>query len=273
MADAQLMEEELQQSVMQLEREAELAEENTDGDVDMGDESAYASQSQIDVGDAALDGEEDDEMGDEEDQEHGYDDEDENGEHDDDHSHSGESEDEDAEGFDEDAEGEEDDEHVSQHHRPQRRSRSSTNGHEEDEDDEDEGVGAVKIKPGETDGEDDSSGADSASSASVSDAVSDGEAEWDAADNDDADDDVESENAVGHCIFCKQDEDHDPAVEFEAFLACTRCGDNGRSLLEPLLLIQANQHNAAHQQCARENEALDGEDGESPRPKFEVICC
>ncbi|KAK4133612.1 hypothetical protein BT67DRAFT_422798 [Trichocladium antarcticum] len=244
MADAQLMEEELQQSVMRSEREAELAQENADGDVTMDDENAFPSQSQIDVGDAALDGEEDEEMGDEEDHEHEYDDEDEHGEQGDGRSHSGdESEDEDADGSDDDAEGGEDDDHMSQHRRPQRSFRSTTNDRDEDEDDEDEGVGAVKIKPGETDEEDDSS-ADSASSASVSDAASDGEADWDAADNDDADDDAESENAAGHCIFCKQDEDHDPAEEFEVFLACTSCGDN------------------AHQQCTRENEAL--RSGEGP---------
>jgi histone acetyltransferase SAS3 len=102
-----------------------------------------------------------------------------------------------------------------------------TNGHEDGDEEEDEGVGAVKIRPGETDDDDDSS-VDSASLASASDAESEGEAEWEAAQNDDADDDDESENAAGHCIFCKQDEEHDPGEEFEAFLACTKCGDNGQ---------------------------------------------
>ncbi|EAQ84933.1 hypothetical protein CHGG_08947 [Chaetomium globosum CBS 148.51] len=233
MADARLMEEELQQSAMQSEREAGLAQGgDDDGDVEMGDDYTVASQSHIDVGSGSIDGDGDEDMEEEDDKE-AYDDEDDDGhgEHDDDHSGSGQSEEEDGDAFDEDAEGEEDDELVTRNHRPQRRSISMTNGHhdgddgDDGEEDEDEGVGAVKIRPGETDDEDDS-GDDSASLASVSDAESEEEAEWEGADNDDAEDD-EFENAAGHCIFCKQDEEHDPGEEFEVFLACTKCGDNG----------------------------------------------
>jgi len=33
-------------------------------------------------------------------------------------------------------------------------------------------------------------------------------------------------NAMGHCIFCRQDEGHDPSEEFEAFLTCGKCAEN-----------------------------------------------
>ncbi|GAB1315964.1 Histone acetyltransferase [Madurella fahalii] len=243
MADAQLLEEELQQSVMRSEREAELAQDSADGDVAMGDDSAFASQSHIDVGASVTDGDADQEMDDEEQRNH-YEDDDHSGSGSGSDSGSGESDDDDDDVFEEDAEGEEDDEIISQNHHAQRRTATASmeNSQEDGEDDEDEGVGAVKIKPGETDDEDVSS-EDSASSASISDAESEGAAEWEAVENDDAEEDDESEIATGHCVFCKQDEDHDPGEEFEAFLACTKCGDN------------------SHQQCARENNALAPDDG------------
>ena len=234
MADAQLTEEELQQSVMQSEREAELAREKADGDVAMGDNGAAASRSQIDVGEAAVDEVEDQEMDDEEERRQEHEDDHENGSQDGQSDSGGseeeeeeEDDDDDDDAFEEDAEGEDDEEPVPRKQRPQRRSASIARVRNEgEEDDEEEGVGAVKIKPGETDDEDISS-EDSADSADLSDAESEGAAEWDGAENDDADDD-ESETSTGHCIFCKQDEDNDPAVEFEVFLACVKCGDNGR---------------------------------------------
>ncbi|KAK4100541.1 hypothetical protein N658DRAFT_473072 [Parathielavia hyrcaniae] len=250
MAEAQLTEEELQQSAMLSEREAELNQEGVDRDVEMGDDSAFTSQqSHIHVadGDGDEDMDEEDVHGEEYDEEEEEEDE-EGPDHDEEQSGSSESEDDDdGDNFDEDSEGKADDEVITRNHRPRLRSRSMTNGHEDGEDDEDEGVGAVKIRPGETD--DDDSSMDSASLASASDGESEDEAEWEAAQNDDADDDndddddVESENAAGHCLFCKQDEEHDPGEEFEAFLACTKCGDN------------------SHQQCARENQALRSENG------------
>ncbi|KAL1841862.1 hypothetical protein VTJ49DRAFT_6461 [Mycothermus thermophilus] len=254
MADAQLMEEELQHSAMQSEREeAQLAgDEDAEGDIEMADDSALGAHSHIDVrlepkdddGDEEMDYEEEEEE--EEGEEHGEEDddsEDEDGEHDDHEvSESSESDDEDdGDAFDEDAEGEEDDELVTRTSRRTRRSTSRTNGHVEEDEDEDEGVGAVKIRPGETDDEDASS-EESASLASGSDADSDGDGEWEGAENDEADDDDESEDTTGLCIFCKQDEEHDPGEEFEVFLACTKCQDN------------------AHQQCARENDALKSDD-------------
>ncbi|KAI0477516.1 hypothetical protein GGR56DRAFT_637675 [Xylariaceae sp. FL0804] len=154
-----------------------------------------------------------------------------------------------------DAEGEEDDEDEDAMRQRLEEREELASGEEdevavvdaedEDEDDENEGVGAVKIKPGETDDE------ESESDASVSSALgdSDGEsaAEWDeaAAGNDeededeDEDEDEESEAAdPNRCIFCKKDEENDPAEEFEAYLACKGCGEH------------------AHQYCARNAKSL-----------------
>ncbi|KAK4199759.1 putative histone acetyltransferase [Triangularia verruculosa] len=242
MAEAQLMQEQLQLSVMQSEREAELAEAEADGDVVMGEDSAGASQSQIDVGSVADEQYEDAEMELDADGEPDDDAED-HGDHSSTHSDS-EHEEEDA--FEEDAEGEEEDEVVSTRNRQAQR-RGKARARDEDAEDEedgedDEGVGAVKIKPGETDDESDSAhSADSASVASVSDNDSDaGAEEWEPTNNDEGEED-EDETDDGHCIFCKQNEENDPSEEFEVYLACTRCQDN------------------AHQQCARDNKALDSQ--------------
>ncbi|KAK3945610.1 histone acetyltransferase mst2, partial [Diplogelasinospora grovesii] len=262
MADAQLMEEELQQSVMMMsEREAELSEVGANPEALMDEnEALYASKHQIEVGVPVDEGEDNDEdMYDEEDRnEDEYDDgedavhvegdEDDRSESEDGAEDEDGDEDED-EGFeDEDGEGEEDDDQEPRdahaHAHAQRRIQSIEDDQDEDdEDDDDERVGAVKIKPGETDNEDDSD--DSASSASISDVNSDSEAEWEeAAEIQEVDDDEESENGNANtCMFCKQDEDHDPGEEFEAFLSCARCGDN------------------SHQQCARDAGALNNEQG------------
>jgi hypothetical protein len=92
------------------------------------------------------------------------------------------------------------------------------------------GVGAVKIQPGVLeDDEEAMSGSDSESAAS---AESDGskdstdaevEVEWDPT----ADDDEEEPINPNRCIFCQQDEENDPSEEFELYLACGVCGDNG----------------------------------------------
>ncbi|KAK4176805.1 putative histone acetyltransferase [Triangularia setosa] len=232
MAEAQLMQEQLQLSVMQSEREAELADAEADGDVIMGEDSAGASQSQIDVGSLADEHYEDAEM-----------DMDADGEPDDHNSAHSDSEPEEDDAFEEDAEGEEEDEVVSTRNRhAQRRGKARVrveDADDEEDEEDDEGVGAVKIKPGETDDESDS--AHSADSASVSDNDSDaGAEEWEPANNDEGEED-EDETDDGHCIFCKQSEENDPAEEFEVYLACIRCQDN------------------AHQQCARDNKALDSQ--------------
>jgi histone acetyltransferase SAS3 len=84
--------------------------------------------------------------------------------------------------------------------------------------------------------------------------------------------------------FCGQDEEHDPGEEFEEWLACNVCGDNGKSIPS----YDAEKHekkkeqmqykyicfrnpgsqaltdaSAAHRQCARENDALASEEGTS----------
>ena len=32
--------------------------------------------------------------------------------------------------------------------------------------------------------------------------------------------------------FCGQDEEHDPSEEYEEYLACSVCGDNGKSIFD-----------------------------------------
>ncbi|KAM0265647.1 hypothetical protein ACHAQJ_000081 [Trichoderma viride] len=123
----------------------------------------------------------------------------------------------------------------------------------EDEDDEadgeedgNEGVGAVKIKPGDTD--DDDEDADDDAESDVSDLLSaaeddsDEEPAWEDAGEVGEDDDSEI-GPSNICMFCKQDEENDPSEDFEAFLSCVRCGDN------------------AHQQCARDAAAMSEQNG------------
>ncbi|KAK3724793.1 Histone acetyltransferase [Vermiconidia calcicola] len=112
----------------------------------------------------------------------------------------------------------------------------------EEEDDEDgdagETVGAVKtrsrskgkqkvVESEESEAEVEEGGEDSDDGSSKS-----GQDDWEA--EDDAGEDVEVGNVTGNrCVFCEQDEEHDPGEEFEEYLACSVCGDN------------------AHRQCAR----------------------
>ncbi|KXJ89806.1 hypothetical protein Micbo1qcDRAFT_165174 [Microdochium bolleyi] len=128
-----------------------------------------------------------------------------------------------------DAEGEEDDE-------PASHTQASQEDEEDEDEDEAEGVGAVKIRPGDTDEESE----DSASVASSASTDHESEAEWEGtAENEGEDEDEESESAnLGLCLFCKKPEENDPSEEFEAFLACSSCGDH------------------AHQQCARDAASL-----------------
>ncbi|KAI8157222.1 Histone acetyltransferase mst2 [Colletotrichum sp. SAR 10_65] len=103
------------------------------------------------------------------------------------------------------------------------------------EEDEAEGVGAVKIRPGETDDEAelDSEHSDSQSESGNE---SDGAAAWeDAAGGEEDDEEEGSEDAAPNtCMFCRQDEDNDPGEDFEEYLSCVVCGEN------------------SHQHCARE---------------------
>ncbi|KAI0396615.1 hypothetical protein F5Y17DRAFT_418937 [Xylariaceae sp. FL0594] len=108
------------------------------------------------------------------------------------------------------------------------------------EEEEAEGVGAVKIRPGETDDED----SDSSSSESSASDFSDREsiAEWDdpAENDEDGDGDDESDAAdLPRCIFCKKATRRDLSRATDNSLVCKACG-------EP-----------AHQQCARDEKALD----------------
>ncbi|KAG5975445.1 hypothetical protein E4U55_007665 [Claviceps digitariae] len=108
--------------------------------------------------------------------------------------------------------------------------------------DDDEAVGAVKVRPVDSDIHMDSDASDAVSAEDERDSDEDEEAEeggW--REREDADEEGEEESDSGPlhaCIFCKQDEENDPSEDFEAFLACTRCGEN------------------AHQQCARDAAAM-----------------
>lgn len=153
---------------------------------------------------------------------------------------------------DEDAEGEEDDD--PRHQNPQ-----LTNGTKKEDDSEDEaddeeedaegdvdaegedvedaegeGVGAVKVKPGESHDEEDDEDAESDISDAPSNAEDDSseeEEDEEAAAWDDpvaGEEDEESEaGPTNICVFCKQSEENDPSEDFEAFLSCSGCGDNG----------------------------------------------
>ncbi|KAI4187031.1 MAG: hypothetical protein LQ346_005572, partial [Caloplaca aetnensis] len=45
-----------------------------------------------------------------------------------------------------------------------------------------------------------------------------------------------------NCVFCQQDEEHDPSEEYEEYMACAVCGDN------------------SHRQCARDANSLSSDD-------------
>ncbi|KAI0104391.1 hypothetical protein F4814DRAFT_430612 [Daldinia grandis] len=151
--------------------------------------------------------------------------------------------------FDVDAEGEDDDDDARQRHINPNANSTDEEGVAEgaSDEDENEGVGAVKIKPGDTDEESDSDDDISLVSGSSRESA----AEWEeAVENEEGEEEEESDAASdaadpNNCIFCKKDEEHDPGVEFETYLACKRCGEH------------------AHQQCAREEGALDGKNNTS----------
>ncbi|OAQ99725.1 hypothetical protein LLEC1_05995 [Akanthomyces lecanii] len=146
---------------------------------------------------------------------------------------------EEIEEVDEDAEGEEDHDLLQQQINPRHRSIvASAKPPSDDDDDEeevfdDDGVDLVKIRP-ESDDE-----RDSEASTHESEAGEDEEAAgWDA-EVDERDEEEESAASFSNvCTFCKQDEEHDPSEDFEAYLSCKRCGDH------------------AHQQCARHAAAM-----------------
>ncbi|KAL4953165.1 hypothetical protein BDW69DRAFT_165978 [Aspergillus filifer] len=126
--------------------------------------------------------------------------------------------------------------------------------------DEAEPVGAVKIPEGapspnndddadaDVDGDEDSEfneQSESEREGSSSSGSRESDEEWEAESNGRAEGDADNDNNTvrGNCIFCNQDEDHDPSEEFEEYMSCAVCGDH------------------SHRQCARENNALnDAED-------------
>ncbi|KAJ6786939.1 hypothetical protein PWT90_09387 [Aphanocladium album] len=139
---------------------------------------------------------------------------------------------------DEDAEGEEDNDLLQQQIHAGHRSivasaKPPSDGDEDDQDSDEDGVSLVKVRP-----ESDEEG-DSDASTRESEAEEDEEADaW----QEEADEGDEEEESVAGpsniCIFCKQDEEHDPSEDYEAFLSCKGC------------------HHHAHQQCARDKAAM-----------------
>ncbi|KAJ9134181.1 Histone acetyltransferase, partial [Coniochaeta hoffmannii] len=239
--DAQAMEEELQQSVMVSEGDVEADEDMPDADQAFEHREPAAV---VEEGDGMGDdeGEEqsagDDDIGEEDDEADG--DEDAEGESDE------EAGEEDAEGDEFEEEGDENDEdeldtQTPAARRSRRRGQSRVTEEEEEDQEDDEGVGAVKIKPGETDDESAESGSSASGGQSDEEDESESEEEWEGVEQGKDDEDEEDAAADNDlCMFCKQDEQHDPADEFEVYLACTSCGEN------------------SHQQCARDNDALKG---------------
>ncbi|KAL8644296.1 MAG: hypothetical protein Q9210_007324, partial [Variospora velana] len=76
---------------------------------------------------------------------------------------------------------------------------------------------------------------------SSSDAESAAAGEWEGGSDGGEDASVEVANR-NNCIFCHQDEEHDPSEEFEEYMACAVCGDN------------------SHRQCARDASSLSSDD-------------
>lgn len=70
-------------------------------------------------------------------------------------------------------------------------------------------------------------------------------------------------SSINMCSFCHQDEEHDPSPEFEEYLACAVCGDNGMAIHNILLNIGDTDKTVltAHRQCARDSEALEADEG------------
>lgn len=223
MANAQLLEEELQQSVMVSEEDAEYDEDDGQDHAVEGQQSASAAgTSDADSKDGV--GDEDDSMEDAEYTVEADDDADPledgpAGSGEDEQDKDAEAEDDDGD-FEDDAEGEVDDD-VTAHLSVAQDIPSIESDGEED----DEGVGAVKLKPGEFD-EDGSEGSDR-SEPSASGEESEDDAEWEETAENEEEENKSENDHPNACIFCKQDEENDPSEEFEAYLACSGCDENG----------------------------------------------
>lgn len=219
MAAAVLIEEELQHSMATSEEDAEF-EEDDELAAELMDANAdeYAANSQLH--DGMLEG-----------QTYGREDE--------------EAEEEEEMLSDEDADGE-DDEMAGP--APNSEDDEGQDG-EDDEDEDEEGVGAVKIQPGRAADDDEdvvtASEEEEESIASVDDddeskdsTDAEVEVQWEPT----AEEEEEPANP-NRCVyvtsnlllypqltifrFCQQDEENDPSEEFELYLACDVCGDNG----------------------------------------------
>ncbi|KAJ5205887.1 Acyl-CoA N-acyltransferase [Penicillium cf. griseofulvum] len=129
---------------------------------------------------------------------------------------------------------------------------NGSNGEDDDDNDEAEPVGAVKLRDDDAGSEEDyaesetaDADADPGFEANERDASepesSDHESEaedWEAESN--SREDIETDIRSGaNCVFCSQDEEHDPSEDFEEWLTCIVCGDH------------------SHCQCAREQGAYD----------------
>ncbi|KAF1350648.1 hypothetical protein BDV97DRAFT_152202 [Delphinella strobiligena] len=118
---------------------------------------------------------------------------------------------------------------------------------DQDEDDAGELVGAVKRRPSTRsrsrrikDDDEESADASEDNSDAESESSAENENPWanESDDGEDADVDI-----VGHsrCVFCGEDEEHDPSEDYEEYMACAVCADH------------------AHKQCARNASALNSE--------------
>ncbi|TRX95516.1 hypothetical protein FHL15_003474 [Xylaria flabelliformis] len=213
MANAQLMEEELQQSVVLSEEDAEFEEDDAAQDAtmvdsgppqnpspypaSMGRDEELEDHEQNEEGDAGVANQQDElevDLANDED-----------GDHEDDafESEDGDEDLHEEDGtFDIDAEGEDDEEEraFQPKHYTDEDGRSSAEDEEqpeedEEEEDEAEGVGAVKIKPGETDDEDSESEPSDGSDSAFSDGDSGADSD-EAVENDNDEDDVEEFDAI-----------------------------------------------------------------------------
>ncbi|KAL8304472.1 hypothetical protein RB597_004357 [Gaeumannomyces tritici] len=262
MASAQLMEEELQRSVMVLEgADIQLGDPESDHVDPRASEGvsdatmASFNEDSVLVANGRQDGSHivdsvesehgedaggDQEDGDQEDgQDHEDDDIDDDEEVGDDEEEEADSGQEDSEISDEDNDADEDVERHSESPSARRGGASTKEDVEEDveEEDDDEGVGAVKIRPGETD--DDSEDSNLSDGQSESSEESDGEAAWEEAveqneeDEDEEEEDEDDNIPLGNCMFCKDGD------ERGSYLKCRNCGEN------------------SHEECARNNSALE----------------
>jgi len=69
------------------------------------------------------------------------------------------------------------------------------------------------------------------------------------------------------CVFCGQSEENDPSEDFEEYLACAVCGDNG--MLECCISdLRDADIILAHQSCARDGKTLQIDQGQPKRVRF-----